>query len=821
MAQFPKMSRKKALTIASACMLSFLPALAQDDEEDLDLGALFDLKLETGSFLELERSKSPVTMTIIDTKMVKNSAARNLTELLEIYVPGFQYMVNKWNGDIWGMRGVASDRNNKIIVMINGKKQNLQNFHGFSTETQLGILGDIERIEVLRGPAGLVYGSGAIAGVVNIVTREVKDNAVYGSAFTEITESNGIGSFTVEGGVSQKFNENNKLAVHGGFKRANGLGDGIHRIYGVPEMHEPTKEKPYIKAADGTQRTLPYGKPGGSYGKTDANYVFSADYSFHDLNLYSRFSRQSIDVGAYFLNYDNIDAWRADRRNHLRDNITLGGDYGVDIGEDRLSFDLSHVAASNQLAVRQFTDDKGILRPGGIAGSTGERRTELTVKYLMKRVEKLQLAAGYQYGFHKIGYDLNDDLNPNAWWGPNKETKYDNNAFFGEAFYEFNDVFAVEAGARFDKHTMTDGVISPKAALIVSPSKDHTIKFIVQSSSNNADALTYSSIPEGGASTWTYEKYNQYGSGDAIYEYTTVGSDGKDSTAYTTDASLADTLPSGDIKTRLGNIQAPAASDIKPEKSFSLELTTSHNWGTFNVSPSVSYNRMSQLYFWNGTEKQTQEAKEYQILAVELEISKKWDKLSLGGNASYGIPLNLDTAAIEYSRPLYTPKYDAAQGGWVPEAMKDASGKVLNYESSSYLLKDQISSNGKYFNRMHTVTAKIFADYEPSEFVTFHNNLRMFFGLWGREELDAKYESQNGAAYDNLGITDKTPMVKWNSAINFHLPKSWDVSVIGYNLLGNDHNEHAARWQQMTAPSQDDYFTVDQRTYGFKVTKGF
>ena len=46
MAQFPKMSRKKALTIASPCMLSFMPTFAQDEEEDLDLGALFDLNME-------------------------------------------------------------------------------------------------------------------------------------------------------------------------------------------------------------------------------------------------------------------------------------------------------------------------------------------------------------------------------------------------------------------------------------------------------------------------------------------------------------------------------------------------------------------------------------------------------------------------------------------------------------------------------------------------------------------------------------------------------------------------------------------------------
>ncbi len=50
---------------------------------------------------------------------------------------------------------------------------------GAMAEISLGLLGDVKRVEVLRGPGGLVYGSGAIAGVINVVTEEYESDETY------------------------------------------------------------------------------------------------------------------------------------------------------------------------------------------------------------------------------------------------------------------------------------------------------------------------------------------------------------------------------------------------------------------------------------------------------------------------------------------------------------------------------------------------------------------------------------------------------------------------------------------------------------------
>lgn len=139
-------------------------AAPADDLLDLSLEELLNMKVTSGSFLDLDLKNSALSLTVINQEQIHLSGARHLSELLEIYVPGFQYMYNKWNGVIWGMRGVAADRNTKFIFLVNGHKMNTEARDGANMELDLGMLGDIERVEIIRGPSGLIYGSGAIGG---------------------------------------------------------------------------------------------------------------------------------------------------------------------------------------------------------------------------------------------------------------------------------------------------------------------------------------------------------------------------------------------------------------------------------------------------------------------------------------------------------------------------------------------------------------------------------------------------------------------------------------------------------------------------------
>lgn len=146
-----------------------------DADEDLGLFALpleeaIELKMVSSATLtETTKRLAPAAVTTITREQIDRSGARSLDELLEIYVPGLQIM-SKNTGDQIGFRGIISDRNNKYLLLVNGHVMNNLTSVGAISERFLSMLGDIERIEVVRGAGSATYGPGAVAGVVSIYT---------------------------------------------------------------------------------------------------------------------------------------------------------------------------------------------------------------------------------------------------------------------------------------------------------------------------------------------------------------------------------------------------------------------------------------------------------------------------------------------------------------------------------------------------------------------------------------------------------------------------------------------------------------------------
>src|SRR5690606_19776750 len=128
-----------------------------------------------GGFEQLVR-QAPASVTVIDSETLRTRRVGNLAEALaEVEGVDTGQDVGKTGGPIISLRGMPSDY---TLMLVDGRRQNpAANVtpHGF-TETSTSFMppvGAIERIEVVRGPMSTLYGSDAMGGVVNVVTRPV------------------------------------------------------------------------------------------------------------------------------------------------------------------------------------------------------------------------------------------------------------------------------------------------------------------------------------------------------------------------------------------------------------------------------------------------------------------------------------------------------------------------------------------------------------------------------------------------------------------------------------------------------------------------
>jgi iron complex outermembrane receptor protein len=130
-------------------------------------------------------------VTILDRQFIRASGARDVADLLRL-VPGFQTTLSfETDAPMATYHGRTDDWANRIQVLVDGRSVyagHLQGSAGLGWQTLA--LDDVERIEVLRGSNSAAYGARAFLGVVNIVSRDVRET-LGGSASLSLGE-NGV-----------------------------------------------------------------------------------------------------------------------------------------------------------------------------------------------------------------------------------------------------------------------------------------------------------------------------------------------------------------------------------------------------------------------------------------------------------------------------------------------------------------------------------------------------------------------------------------------------------------------------------------------------
>jgi iron complex outermembrane recepter protein len=117
---------------------------------------------------------SPAAIYVVTNEDIIRSGVTNIPDALRI-VPGVN--VARLDSNSWAVsiRGFNSGLANKLLVLIDGRTIYNPVFGGVLWEAHDLMLEDIERIEVIRGPGGALWGANAVNGVINIITKSAAD----------------------------------------------------------------------------------------------------------------------------------------------------------------------------------------------------------------------------------------------------------------------------------------------------------------------------------------------------------------------------------------------------------------------------------------------------------------------------------------------------------------------------------------------------------------------------------------------------------------------------------------------------------------------
>ena len=218
-------SRSGALvkvTVICLCITSLAASALAQDPNDLankSLEELMDIKVISASKKEETMFKTAAAIFVITQEDIRRSGMTRIPDLLRM-VPGLD--VARIDGVGWAIsvRGFNRRFANKLLVLIDGRSVYSHDASGVYWEALDMPLELIDRIEVIRGPGGSLWGANAVNGVINIITKHTKETQ--GGLVTAVGGSEDSLTSAVYGG---KLGDETTYRVYGKYLNGSGLVD--------------------------------------------------------------------------------------------------------------------------------------------------------------------------------------------------------------------------------------------------------------------------------------------------------------------------------------------------------------------------------------------------------------------------------------------------------------------------------------------------------------------------------------------------------------------------------------------------------------------
>lgn len=175
---------KRILILPTLLSILLMNALSQENDSlkapevfNMSLEELLKVKVQVSSTLPVELFESPSTVAVINRQLIEQYNFQSIAEAVRM-VAGVEVLQTVIDRNVPTVRGILQNfYANKVLILID----NIPVWHptyGNSTLDRLSI-NDVERIEVLKGPASVLYGTNAFNGVINIITRAPEESTLY------------------------------------------------------------------------------------------------------------------------------------------------------------------------------------------------------------------------------------------------------------------------------------------------------------------------------------------------------------------------------------------------------------------------------------------------------------------------------------------------------------------------------------------------------------------------------------------------------------------------------------------------------------------
>lgn len=223
-------------TIVSAIILSALPATASSATESADSIHPLGEVVVTGTNAGVAKNRLPYSVSVIGEERLQSTGQTQVLSAISGMVPSlfvsersiFGFGVSNGGSGHIKLRGVGGDRASAVLMMVDGQPQ----FAGIYSHHIADFYDKeyVERVEVLRGPGSVLYGSNAMAGAINVITKQAAADGVhttistqygsYNTWLTSATNTTRFGRFNSLASVS--YNRTDGTVDNFDFKQADG-----------------------------------------------------------------------------------------------------------------------------------------------------------------------------------------------------------------------------------------------------------------------------------------------------------------------------------------------------------------------------------------------------------------------------------------------------------------------------------------------------------------------------------------------------------------------------------------------------------------------